>query len=411
MNDRDSEALAGLFVDRGYEVTEIVEAADVILINTCSVRDHAENRALSFAGSLKTIASHKDTRHTSHVETRTTHDARRTTSIKPIIGLIGCMARNRGREIFQKMPHLDLIVGPANLYKIPAFVAEIIDARRNTQYARRTARILDIDDDERSEVLYHPMYKVEPGHAQIVISTGCSNFCAYCVVPHVRGSLRLRKPRDIIEEVKRNVDAGISKITLLGQNVNDYYYRESGAGSRVPGYEGKEEPYASTHVMTFIGLLKAIDSIEGVGEISFITNNPKNTSKELFQVMANSNKIARHLHMPFQSGSNRILELMDRGYTREEYLELAADYKKITGGTLGTDVIVGFPTETEKDFLLTEDLMRQVKFKCAFIFKYSPRLSTKAARMPDDVVEEEKKRRHAVLLEMQKKIAKDIQVT
>ncbi|MBN2484295.1 MAG: tRNA (N6-isopentenyl adenosine(37)-C2)-methylthiotransferase MiaB, partial [Candidatus Omnitrophica bacterium] len=381
MNDRDSEALAGLFLDRGYEMTEIVESADVILINTCSVRDHAENRAISFAGSLKEIARHKDTRHTSHEE--------RTTPIKPIIGLIGCMARNRGEDIFQKMPHIDLIVGPAHLDKIPDFVDEI----RNPKHEIRK-RIIQIEDEERSEALYHPLFRVEPGHAQIVISTGCSNWCSYCVVPHVRGPLRLRTPQDIIEEVKRNVDAGIKKVTLLGQNVNDYEYT-----SHVTGH--------TTHVVNFVDLLKEIDKIDGVEELSFITNNPKNTSKELFEVMAHSPKIVKHLHMPFQSGSNRILELMNRGYTREKYLQLAEEYKKITGGTLGTDVIVGFPNEAEKDFLQTEDLMRRVRFKCAFIFKYSPRPGTKAAGMPDDVTEVEKKRRHAVLLEMQKKISKE----
>jgi tRNA-2-methylthio-N6-dimethylallyladenosine synthase len=211
-------------------------------------------------------------------------------------------------------------------------------------------------------------------------------------VPYTRGKLRPRNPKNIIGEIKQNVKQGRKKVTLLGQNVNDYNFE-----SQVTGHKSQ--------VINFVELLRKIDKIEGLEELDFVTSHPKNTSQELFRVMAESDKIKNHLHLPFQSGSNRILKLMGRGYTREKYIELANQYKKITKGTLGSDIIIGFPTETEEDFNQTRDLVEKVRFKYAFIFKYSPRLKTKAAEMADNVPEKVKSRRHKELLDLQKEIS------
>jgi len=204
------------------------------------------------------------------------------------------------------------------------------------------------------------------------------------VVPFVRGNLRPRHPDDIIREIERNLSLGIKRITLLGQNVNDYNY----AGT------------------DFVKLLEKITKIEGLKEIDFVTSHPKNTSKELFYLMASSPKIRKHLHLPFQSGSNRILALMNRGYTREFYLNLVKDYKKIVKGSLSTDVIVGFPYEDEEDFNFTKQILEEVRFRYAYIFKYSPRPNTKAYLLGDNIPKREKERRHAILLTLQKEISK-----
>ncbi|MCQ9206139.1 MAG: MiaB/RimO family radical SAM methylthiotransferase [Omnitrophica bacterium] len=293
------------------------------------------------------------------------------------------MARNRGEEIFKKMPHIDLVCGPVSFAKIPAYIEKI---------QKEKTRVIDLDDGLRDEELYQAAFRMEPSHAQVIISTGCSNFCSYCVVPYVRGRLRLRSPEDIVAEVKRNVVLGIKKITLLGQNVNDYEYGsgETGHGRRV---------------INFVSLLKMVDAIEGVEEISFITSQPRNTTKELFTFMAKSSKMKNSLHLPFQSGSDRILKLMQRGYSCQKYLSLVDDYRRIVRGQLSTDVIVGFPTETDKDFEQTKEILEKVRFKGAYIFKYSPRSRAQSAKITDDVSEEVKKKRHRILLDLQKKIS------
>ncbi len=393
MNVRDSEALIGLFLDKGYGLTDDVREADVILVNTCSVREHAEHRAISFLGSLKKVVKNDVSRPT---EGSTSHVSR-------IIGLIGCAARNKGAEVFQKMPHVNLVVGPAWFDKISEFVERIEE---------QGVRIKEIGDKEREESLYSGSYRCESDSAQVVISTGCNNWCSYCIVPYVRGGLRFRKPEDIIEEVKRNVDRGFRKITLLGQNVNDYEYNLSFdfAQDRPRCFErGRPRCFERGRQTTvkFLELLKKVEKIDGIDEIYFISAHPRNTSKELFDFMAESDKMKKQLHLPFQSGSNRILKLMGRGYTREWYLELIDYYKEKVGGTLGTDVIVGFPTETDQDFEQTRDVLERVKFNYAFIFTYSPRPHSRAFTMKDDVPAEVKKERHAILLDSQKRISQE----
>jgi len=438
MNVRDSEAIIGLFLDKGYELTEDAREADVILVNTCSVREHAEHRAISFLGSLKKTCQStvKDQQSADKNRKIIDHglsaidDPQRH---KPIVGFIGCAARNRGAEVFSKMPHVNLILGPGWFDKIFDFVERIKD---------KGERIKELGDKERNELLYSGTYRCEPDSAQVVISTGCNNWCTYCIVPYVRGALRFRKPEDILDEVKCNIDRGFRKITLLGQNVNDYEYRlqvtchKSSRGntrdrqekeyrSHVTGHKSQENEYMSTDhgpqtivdrpqsadhsrqtTVGFLDILRKVEKIKGLEELYFLSANPKNTSKELLDFMAESDKIKKQLHLPFQSGSNQILKKMGRGYTREWYLELIEYYKQKVGGKLGTDVIVGFPGETDQDFQETKDLMEKIRFDYAYIFKYSPRPHSKAFKLKDDVPLKVKEERHAVLLEMQKRASR-----
>jgi tRNA-2-methylthio-N6-dimethylallyladenosine synthase len=381
MNDRDSEALMGLFLQKGYQQAENEKDADIILINTCSVREHAEHRVISVLGSLRKISEGRKTK-----DEGRKNIVPRSSSIvhRKIVGLIGCMAKNRGEEIFKKIPHVSLVCSPSAEDRIVEYVEDIIKTGR---------RIIDLDDRNRDEEFYIASYRIEPGHASVIISTGCSNYCSYCVVPFVRGEIRPRNPKDILHEIERNISLGIKRITLLGQNVNDYTFRR---------HSSCEPP------TSFIDLLKIVEKIKGVEEIDFITAHPKNTSEKLFQVMAESKKIKKHLHLPYQSGSDRILQLMNRGYTKNGYLELVKNYKKTVKGTLSSDVIVGFPTETEKDFLETRNVLEKVKFKGAYIFKYSPRPGTKAQKLNDDVMRQVKEKRHAELLDLQKRISSTI---
>jgi len=358
MNTRDSEAVAGLFLRAGYRLIDEPQDADVILVNTCSVRAHAEERAISVLGMFNAKIKSKRIR------------------IKPrkkprVIGLIGCMAQNRGQEILRRMAHVNLVCGPANLDKIVGYVQDIQKSGR---------RIIDLADRRRDEDFYSGDWRESADHAQVVISTGCANSCAYCVVPFVRGGLRLRGPDDILAEARRDIAAGKRKITLLGQNVNDYNYKS----------------------MTFVDLLARVAELDGLAELNFLACNPRNTTRQLFELIATSPKIKKDLHLPFQAGSDRILKAMNRGYTRRRYLELVAQYRKITGGHIGTDVIVGFPGETKADFLKTKELMEQVKFNYAYIFVYSPRPHSLAYGLVDDVPAQEKSRRHNILLELQK---------
>ena len=362
MNDRDSEALLGLFLDRGYFLAKEAKEADVVLVNTCSVRAHAEDRARSYLGGFKK----KGTGPSTSLRTNKPKNC--------ILGLIGCMAANQGEELFERMPHIDLICGPASLAKIPIYIERIKE---------KGIRIKDVEDKPRDESFYQAAFREDSLRAQVVISTGCSNFCSYCVVPYVRGRLRLRKPGDIIDEVKGNISLGRKNITLLGQNVNDYKYEST----------------------DFVKLLGTIADIEGLESLDFITSQPRNTSKELFTLIERTPKIRKRLHLPFQSGSNRILKLMSRGYTKEKYLQLVDDYKKIVGGTLSTDVIVGFSSESEEDFRQTKDILEKVRFSHAFIFKYSPRSAAKSFDLADDVPGDVKVKRHKILLDLQKKVS------
>ena len=377
MNKRDSEAITGMLVDCGYSITGTPEKADVILINTCSVRAHAEERAISLAGSFKNL-----------------HSILNTQYARPIIGIIGCMAQNYKEELFKKIPHLDFIAGPSEISRIPKIIETIKKERQ---------KISAVDlEMERPEKLYSSGYAEDKKHAFVNISEGCDNYCSYCVVPYVRGRLRHRKAENILKEIKKLVSLGIRDVTLLGQNVNAYKSVERIAYS-------VESKTKKTEKIDFVGLLKMVNNVEGLESFSFVTSHPKDASIKLFEAMRGLPKLKKYLHLPIQSGSDRILKLMRRGYTSAHYRKLVSEYRKIVpDGSLATDIIVGFPGETEEDFKETNDLLKTIKFNSAYIFKYSPRPKTKAAQMPDDVPKDVKEARHKILLDMQKNISKMI---
>jgi tRNA-2-methylthio-N6-dimethylallyladenosine synthase len=372
MNVRDSEIIAGLLRAGGYQLAAEAQEADIVILNTCSVRQHAEERVWSEIGRLRR---------------KRKEGGGGTKGERPIIGVIGCMAQNYKDEIFRRAPNVDFVVGPSDIDKIPGIIDRLV--YRPSSIVHRNlyeTKIWETDGDSRPEEIYHTGFRQDKEHAYAVISEGCSNFCSYCVVPYVRGALRNRKHQDILREIKEATEKGITKITLLGQNVNAY--QDNG--------------------VDFAGLLQRVEAIEGLKAFSFVTSHPKDISVKLFKVMADCAKLEKYLHLPVQSGSDRILGLMNRGYTSKFYLDLADNYRKIVkDGALTTDIIVGFPTEAEKDFRDTCELVKNTEFDAAFIFKYSPRRHTKAAELPDDVGQEEKEKRHGLILELQKKISKN----
>ncbi|MFH0856154.1 MAG: tRNA (N6-isopentenyl adenosine(37)-C2)-methylthiotransferase MiaB [Candidatus Omnitrophota bacterium] len=358
MNIRDSEVVAGLLQGSGYEICDDPDKAGIIIINTCSVRQHAEDKAWSEIGRVAAKAGKN----------------------KPLIGLIGCMAQNYQNTAFERSPNIDFVVGPADIAKIPHIIQKL--SRDQKAFERK---IWETDGDARPEEIYHTGFYRDKNHSFVVISEGCSNFCSYCVVPYSRGNLRHRKPEDIIREIESAVDKGITAFTLLGQNVNSF--RSQG--------------------VDFVKLIEMVNAIKGLKEFGFITSHPKDAGKELFQAMAGAGKLKKYLHLPAQSGSDRILKLMNRGYSRKYYLDLADNYRKIVkGGALTTDIIVGFPAEDEADFKDTLSLVKSVRFNAAFIFKYSPRPHTAAFKMADTVSRQEKERRHKLVLDLQKGISK-----
>jgi tRNA-2-methylthio-N6-dimethylallyladenosine synthase len=355
MNERDSEVVKGLLLVEGYQWTDEPDEADVVLFNTCSVRAHAEDRVWSHLGKLKKI---------------------RPGEKKKVVGVIGCMAQNYKEEIFKRAPFVDIVCGPNSIGNLALYLKEAL---------RRQKKVMATGEEKRKDEIYHTGFYEDKKHAYVVISEGCDNFCSYCVVPYVRGRLRHRDAQDILAEVKKAVACGIENITFLGQNVNSY-----------------------KSSIDFVGLLASVSEVPGLKVLSFITSHPKDISEGLFRLMAERPVIKRYLHLPVQSGSDRILALMNRGYTAKRYREIVDQYRSIVyNGKLSTDIIVGFPGETDDDFKKTYELAKDVRFDSAYLFKYSPRPNTKSALMDDDVKKEVKIKRHAQLLDLQKRIAKE----
>lgn len=365
MNVRDSEVICGLLKKEGCRITQEPDRADIILFNTCSVRQHAEDKVWSEIGRYKAKGPSK----------------------KKIIGVLGCMARNYKEKIFERAPLADFVVGPSDIHKIPQILKKLsryksIKASSGNLFE---SKIWETDSLSRPEGIYHSGFYQDKEHAYIVVSEGCSNFCSYCVVPYVRGELHNRNHQDILKEIKEALGNGIKRITLLGQNVNAYQ-------------DGK---------INFIGLMEQVNAFKGLKDFSFITSHPRDTSPGLFKSMAEFAKLKKYLHLPVQSGSDRILKAMNRGYTGRFYLDLAQNYRKmVDGGALTTDIIVGFPGETEENFKDTYNLVQEIEFDAAYIFKYSPRPHTAALSFNDDVPKEEKQRRHCLILELQKEISR-----
>ena len=358
MNERDSEGVKGLLLDRGYAFTGELEAAEIILFNTCSVRQHAEDRVFGRSGLLSRIKRERP---------------------GTVIGILGCMAQEHGEGFFRKIPSLDLVCGPGNIAEIPDILDRVLSDR-----ARVTA-IDKIDDPEYT--MDRVSYRSHRVRASVNIMSGCDHKCTYCIVPMTRGIERSRPSEDILREVSELGRRGFKDILLLGQNVNCY-------GKKLE--EG----------IDFTGLLEKLDREAGVERIRFTTSHPKDAHQRLFEVMRDAKSVCEHLHLPVQSGSSRILRRMKREHTLEWYLDRVAEYKKtVPGGSLTTDLITGFSGETDEDFEATKKLLVEAEFDSAYIFKYSMRPGTPAERLPDDVPEKVKHERHQELLALQRAVS------
>ncbi|MCT4596284.1 MAG: tRNA (N6-isopentenyl adenosine(37)-C2)-methylthiotransferase MiaB [Vallitalea sp.] len=359
MNAHDSEKLKGILEQIGYIPTEVEKEADFVIYNTCCVRENAEQKVYGRLGSLK-------------------NNKKRNPNM--LIALCGCMMQQDTviSEIRKTYKHVDILFGTHNLYKL----AELIQTRLDTG-----KMVIDIWENHKEIVEDLPSIRKFSFKSSVNIMFGCNNFCTYCIVPYVRGRERSRKPEDIISEIKELVADGVVEITLLGQNVNSY---------------GKN----LDNPITFAKLIQEIEQIEGLERIRFMTSHPKDLSDELIEVIRTSKKLCNHIHLPFQSGSTNLLNKMNRKYTKEQYLELVRKIKEARPDVaLTTDIIVGFPGETEEDFLDTVDVVKQVEFDNAFTFIYSIRTGTPAATMEEQVPEEVTKDRFNRLLEVLNEIA------
>lgn len=360
MNAKDSEKLEGILETIGY-VKSDSEDADFLIMNTCTVRENANLRVYGRLGQLKKYKKKNP---------------------DMMIALCGCMMQESlvVEKIKQSYRHVDIIFGTHNVFKL----AELIEKKLDTK-----KMVLDIWEGTSEIVEDLPSDRKYDFKCGVNIMFGCNNFCTYCIVPYVRGRERSRKPEDIIKEIETLVQDGVSEVMLLGQNVNSY-------GKNL------EEP------ISFAKLLQMVEKIDGLKRIRFMTSHPKDLSDELIEVMANSKKICKHLHLPMQSGSTKVLQDMNRRYTKESYLALVDKIKKaIPDISLTTDIIVGFPSESEEDFLETLDVVRKVRFDSAFTFIYSKRTGTPAASMEFVSTEEEIKERFDRLLEEVQNIAKE----
>jgi len=368
-NEADSERMRGMLAEMGYTITDS-EDADVLIINTCAVRENAEKRVFGDIGRL-------------------VHTKRKNPS--QIIIIAGCMGgeENVREKIRRSYRHVDAVLDTTSFWRLPEVILGILEG--DERVAELNAENVRVTPDSRiAEGV--PVQRVVPHKAGISVMYGCNNFCSYCIVPYVRGRERSRRSADILREVREVVSDGCKDIMLLGQNVNSY-------GKDFDASEDGSEP-------DFAGLLRMVADVEGDFLVRFMTSHPKDASFRLFDTMASSPKIARHLHLPVQSGSDRILGLMNRKYTRESYLELICYAKKaIPGLVLTSDVIVGFPGETEEDFMQTLELVREVEYDSLFTFIYSKRTGTPAAKMEDPVTAEEKSERFNRLVELQNSIS------
>lgn len=363
MNTHDSEKLAGLLEEMGYLPAENAQEADLVLLNTCCVRDHAEVKVYGNLGALS-------------VQKQNRPDI--------ILGVCGCMMQQEGaaRQLSGRFPQVDFIFGTHNVHELPSMLYKVLSGQ---------GKAVEVLDDSEGIVMEHmPVRRDSSISAWTTIMYGCNNFCTYCIVPYVRGRERSRTPRAILEEIKALEGQGVKEITLLGQNVNSY-------GKDIDG-------------MSFAQLLWKIDQeTSSLVRIRFMTSHPKDLSDELIDVMAQSKKVCKQLHLPVQSGSDRILGKMNRRYTREDYLRLVEKLRRTMPDIgLSTDAIVGFPGESDEDFAQTLDLFSQARFLSAFTFKYSPRQGTPAARMDGQISNAVKKERLSRLNTLQKELSAQV---
>lgn len=359
-NVADSEKIKGMLSEMGYGFTENRFEAKLIIFNTCAVREHAEDRVFGNVGTLK---SYK----------RENPDI--------IIACCGCMMQQKhiADKIKQSFPFVDLVFGTHVVHRLPELLFKALTRKK---------RVFELPDTDGAIAEGVPVLRDNDKKAWLPIMYGCNNFCSYCIVPYVRGRERSREADIIISEAQELIESGYKEITLLGQNVNSY---------------GKD----LSPQISFAELLRRINALDGDFRIRFMTSHPKDCTRELLEVMASSDKVAKHLHLPFQSGNNRVLQAMNRKYTREKYLELINYAKELMGDELSitSDIIVGFPGETYEEFKDTLSLVEEVKFTSLFTFIYSPRRGTPAAEMPDPVSAEEKGKWFRELTDAQEKIS------
>ena len=358
-NVADGEKIKGLLYEMGFEFTDSDQEADLIIFNTCAVREHAEDRVFGNVGALKNLKRRKP---------------------GLIIGVCGCMTEQRqtAERLQKTFPFVDMVFGTHVLHRLPEMLHEVLASSQ---------RVMLLGHEEKTIREDIPIRRDGRARAWVTAMYGCDNFCSYCIVPYVRGREKSRRPDDIYNECKSLAESGNKEITLLSKNVNSY---------------GK----GLSEQVNFAELLARLDSIDGDFRLRFMTSHPKDASKELFDVMAASKHIPHHIHLPFQSGNDRVLREMNRRYDREKYLSLIEYARKVMPDVSFTsDVIVGFPGETYKEFQDTLSLIKEVEFVNLFTFIYSPRPGTKAAGMPDPVSHEEKTKWFAELLKVQENIA------
>ena len=397
MNERDSEEILGMLVAQGYAVVEREEEADVILLNTCSVRAHAEERAFGKMGLMQKLKRERP---------------------GLVLGILGCMAKAQREEVFRRLPQVDLVAGPAEIYDLPELLAGVAERRQQGRLGA-SARVLAIDRKVRP-LDRRPATDYRAGGitAFVTIMEGCDKKCAYCIVPTTRGQEVSRPIEEILDEIQQLARAGYRQVTLLGQNVNSYGKRfPDGTGWVGPGRRRAllqlgDRPEAAVadapRLVDFPALLRAIDAQTSIERMRFTTSHPFDAHGELFRAMAECRSVCEYLHLPVQSGSDRILRAMRRGYTAESYLEQIARLRALVPHVaLSTDIIVGFPGETEADFEATRALMDRVRYDSAFVFKYSPRPGTEAAGWIDDVPQTVKERRNQAILELQARISRE----
>ncbi len=361
MNEYDSDFVSQYLINMGYMPIEDPAEADIILINTCTVREKAEHKAYSLMGRISSLKKKRPW-------------------IK--IGVMGCIAQQEAENLMERFPGLDLVIGPRDIYEFDEIIQRVLEGEKIVS--------TKLDIIPRIPALRDDFFKGKV-KAFISIMQGCNNFCSYCIVPYVRGREVSRPPHEIINEAKFLVSHGIKDITLLGQNVNSYLFNDNGK------------------IIRFSDLIKLLAEIDGLLRLRFTTSHPKDLSDDLIDCFYTLNKLCSHIHLPFQAGSNRILKRMNRNYTREHYMELVRKLREARPDiAITSDVMVGFPGETEEDFQDTLDLIEKVRFDSVFSFKYSDRKGTKASMMPDKINEQEKLKRLKTLQELQKRITLDI---
>ena len=356
MNENDSERLAGQLRSIGYAATEDKENADLILINTCCVRESAEKKIYGKIGELKRLKQENP---------------------NLIIGIAGCMAQKDKEKLFKKAPHVDLVMGTHNTHQLVELLGQLESSRDKVLAVWDQAELLapDVPTIRKSTIA-----------AWVPIMYGCNNFCTYCIVPYVRGRERSRPAADIVKEIRQLGDDGFKEITLLGQNVNSYS-KDTGGDD-------------------FADLLEAVDNIDSITRIRYMTSHPRDMSEKVMQVVAGSKRICEHFHLPIQSGSDEILKQMNRGYTTADYRQLVAGIReRMPQASLTTDIIVGFPGETEELFQETLECLKTIRFDMAYTFLYSVRSGTPAATMSDQVPLPVKKERLKILMDVQNQIS------